>query len=224
MILNEPTNYLVREGLGVLILAIKDCKGGVLIISHNKEFGDGVATEKWIMYKGMLRIEGESVAKEEEKQAGNKQQEDVFDVAGNKIDVKKVAALCDKDKKKAIKDLQKKLKEDKKKKMSDEEMWEMEDKLNELKESLGNEPGVVLLTHPLPEQGFGKSSRALEIVCLYDVDVVLLTHPLPEQGFGKSSRAHEIVCLHDLDGKNFGQTTQNSRIHGSTRLPHFDVP
>ena len=42
--------------------------GGVLIISHNKEVCDGVATERWIMNKSMLRIEGESVAKKEEKQ------------------------------------------------------------------------------------------------------------------------------------------------------------
>ena len=54
------------------------------------------------MNKGMLRIEGESVAKEEEKQAGSKQQEDVYSAAGNKIDVKRVAALSDKDKQKAI--------------------------------------------------------------------------------------------------------------------------
>ena len=74
----------------------------MLIISHNKEFCDCVATEKWVMNKGMLRIEGGSVAKEEEKQAGNKQQEDVYDADGNKIDVKRVDALSDKGKKKAI--------------------------------------------------------------------------------------------------------------------------
>lgn len=137
LILDEPTNYLDREGLGALVLAIKDYKGGVLIISHNKEFCDGVATEKWIMNKGRLRIEGESVAEEEEKTAGNKEVEDVYDAAGNKIDVKREVGLSDKDKKKNIKDIEKKLKEGKKKKtLTDEEMWEMEDKLNELKESL----------------------------------------------------------------------------------------
>merc|ERR1711987_32405 len=52
LILDEPTNYLDREGLGALVLAIKDYKGGVLIISHNKEFCDGVAQEKWIMKGG----------------------------------------------------------------------------------------------------------------------------------------------------------------------------
>jgi len=92
-----------------------------------------VATEKWIMNKGRLRIEGESVAAEEEKQTGNKEQEDVFDAAGNKIDVKKMVTLSDKDKKKQQKDIEKKLKEGKKKKtLSEEEIWELEDKLAEL--------------------------------------------------------------------------------------------
>merc|ERR1711988_915224 len=138
LILDEPTNYLDREGLGALVLAIKDYKGGVLIISHNKEFCDGVATEKWIMKGGYLRIEGESKAEEEEAQAsGNKQQEDVFDGAGNKIDVKAQAALSEKDKKKKIKDLEKKIKDNKKKNtLTEEEAWELEDQLNELKESL----------------------------------------------------------------------------------------
>merc|ERR1711896_87403 len=87
LILDEPTNYLDREGLGALVLAIKDYKGGVLIISHNKEFCDGVATEKWIMNKGMLRIEGESVdTTEGEEESGNKVQEDILDASGNKIE------------------------------------------------------------------------------------------------------------------------------------------
>merc|ERR1719161_2742679 len=137
LILDEPTNYLDREGLGALVLAIKDYKGGVLIISHNKEFCDGVATEKWIMQGGKLRIEGESVDVNEGKDDGNKGPDEVYDGAGNKIEVKKAQTLSDKDKKKAIKDLEKKLKDGKKKKtLTDEEMWEIEDKLNELKESL----------------------------------------------------------------------------------------
>merc|ERR1712107_125145 len=56
LILDEPTNYLDREGLGALVLAIKDYKGGVLIISHNKEFCDNVATEKWIMKGGYFEL------------------------------------------------------------------------------------------------------------------------------------------------------------------------
>merc|ERR1719282_292576 len=137
LILDEPTNYLDREGLGALILAIKDYKGGVLIISHNKEFCDHVATEKWIMNKGYLRIEGESVDTSAGDDANKTGPDEVYDGAGNKIEVKKNATLSDKDKKKAIKDLEKKLKDGKKKKtLTDEEMWEIEDKLNELKEAL----------------------------------------------------------------------------------------
>merc|ERR1711907_593870 len=108
------------------VLAIKDYKGGVLIISHNKEFCDGVATEKWIMKGGYLRIEGESKEDVSEEQT-----------SGNKVDVKAQAALSDKDRKKKIKDLEKKLKDGKKKKaLSDEECWELEDQLKELQEGL----------------------------------------------------------------------------------------
>jgi len=138
LILDEPTNYLDRDGLGALVLAIKDYKGGVLIISHNKEFCDGVATEKWIMNKGKLRIEGapvEEAADEKAKELGPK--EDVYDGAGNKIDLKATAAVSAKDAKKQIKDLEKKIKDGKKKKtLTDEEMWELEDKMAALKEKL----------------------------------------------------------------------------------------
>merc|ERR1712157_666428 len=103
----------------------------------NKEFCENVATEKWIMKGGYLRIEGESVEAAEEDKGGNKVIEDVYDGAGNKIDVKKNASLSAKDAKKAIKDIEKKLKDEKKKKtLTDEEMWELEDKLNELKEQI----------------------------------------------------------------------------------------
>merc|ERR1719375_1255072 len=135
LILDEPTNYLDREGLGALVLACKDYKGGVLIISHNKEFCDNVATEKWIMKDGYLRIEGESKAEGEENEEATKGPDVVYDGAGNKVDVKK--ALSEKDAKKAIKDIEAKLKKHaKSKNLTDEEMWELQDKLLELKEQL----------------------------------------------------------------------------------------
>merc|ERR1711903_268552 len=135
LILDEPTNYLDREGLGALVLAIKDYKGGVLIISHNKEFCDGVATEKWIMKGGYLRIEGESKGDDEEDQTAAASQDVVYDGAGNKVEVKK--ALSEKDAKKEIKAVEKKLKDNAKKKtLTDDEMWELQDKLTELKEKL----------------------------------------------------------------------------------------
>merc|ERR1712023_115030 len=138
LILDEPTNYLDREGLGALVLAIKDYKGGVLIISHNKEFCDGVAQEKWIMNKGQLRIEGESKADDAEEEAtGNKVQEDILDASGNKIEQNAVDNSSDKDKKKKLKELEKKLKDGvKKKTLTDEEKWALEDQIVELKEKL----------------------------------------------------------------------------------------
>merc|ERR1712226_1303684 len=137
LILDEPTNYLDREGLGALVLACKDYKGGVLIISHNKEFCDNVATEKWIMKGGYLRIEGESVDTSTAEQQQAKGQEDVYDASGNKIDVKANVALPAKEIKKQIKDVEKKLKDGKKKgTLTEEEIWELEDKLNDLKEKL----------------------------------------------------------------------------------------
>lgn len=69
--LDELTNYLDRDDLGALVLAIKDYEGGVLIISNNKEFCDGVATEKWITNTGYLRIEGESVDTSPKDDSGN---------------------------------------------------------------------------------------------------------------------------------------------------------
>merc|ERR1712134_232952 len=135
LILDEPTNYLDRDGLGALVLATKDYEGGVLIISHNKEFCEGVATERWIMNKGYLRIEGESVDTSKKDEDGNKGPEVVYDGAGNKIDVQK--ALSEKEKKKAIKDLEKKLKDSiKKSTLPEEGKWELEDKLQALKDSL----------------------------------------------------------------------------------------
>merc|ERR1712048_1036657 len=136
LILDEPTNYLDREGLGALSLAIRDFQGGVLVISHNKEFCDGVATEKWIMNKGRLRIEGESVDTGESKLDESLKQDTVFDAAGNKIDVKRQQLLTGKEKKRELKDLEKKLKDGKKNKsLSDEQQWELEDQITILKES-----------------------------------------------------------------------------------------
>merc|ERR1712046_474282 len=130
LILDEPTNYLDRDGLGALVLAIKDFRGGVLVISHNREFCDSVATEKWIMNKGRLRIEGAAEEALEEKKTDFGPKEDVYDGAGNKIDVKANVSLSQKDAKKQIKEIEKKLKANKKdKSLSEDEMYELEDQL-----------------------------------------------------------------------------------------------
>merc|ERR1719161_514078 len=141
VILDEPTNYLDRDGLGALVQGLEGFKGGVVIISHNEEFTAKVCTQKWIMEKsektgaGHLREEGEiKLDGEIEAQEGP---DEVYDESGNKIDVKKAKPMEAKDIKKAIKDVEKKLKDHKKKNnLSEEEAWELEDKLAQLKSDL----------------------------------------------------------------------------------------
>ena len=64
LVLDEPTNYLDREALGALSQAIKGFGGGVLIISHNKEFTDALCTETWIVEGGKCTVDGGAEEKE----------------------------------------------------------------------------------------------------------------------------------------------------------------
>merc|ERR1712118_240052 len=116
LILDEPTNYLDRDGLGALTLAIRDFEGGVIIISHNKEFCGAVAEEKWIMQGGRLRQEGESKGTgEDEKKEGLPAEKEVkLDSMGNVI-AEKEADMDPKKRKKEIKAIEKQLKDNKKK-------------------------------------------------------------------------------------------------------------
>ena len=137
IVLDEPTNYLDRDGLGALTLAINDFKGGVIIISHNKEFANAVSQEKWIMEKGNLAKEGESVSKFEEVTANASDEiigdKIVLDGYGNEIKIDKKKTMTDKEKKQAIKKLQKKIKDGKKKKtLTQEQIWDLETELEEL--------------------------------------------------------------------------------------------
>ncbi|VVU95419.1 ABC transporter [seawater metagenome] len=136
VILDEPTNYLDRDGLGALTKAIEEFKGGVVIISHNREFANAVAQEKWIMEAGRLRKEGESIANQEEETGhGNKVQDDTFtDSHGNVLKINRKAELSEKDKKTEIKRITKRIKSAKKNNdLTQEEIWELEEKLDELK-------------------------------------------------------------------------------------------
>lgn len=58
IVLDEPTNYLDREALGALTQAIKKFNGGIVIISHNKEFTDAICTEHWNVRDGQCFTQG----------------------------------------------------------------------------------------------------------------------------------------------------------------------
>jgi elongation factor 3 len=139
IILDEPTNYLDRDGLGALVRGLEAYRGGVVIISHNTEFTDSVCQQKWVMRKdevtGSGRLTEEGAIVDDEQIEGEQGPDEIFDESGNKIIVKK--KLETKEIKKEIKDLEKKMKENKKKNhLSEEDVWELSDRLVELNQML----------------------------------------------------------------------------------------
>jgi len=101
LVLDEPTNYLDRDSLGALAGAIKEFGGGVVIISHNREFTDNVTTEQWLLNAGVLTRSGESACSEADKKLEFKPVEEMTDALGNTIKIKQQKKnLSNKDKKK----------------------------------------------------------------------------------------------------------------------------
>jgi elongation factor 3 len=58
LVLDEPTNFLDRDSLGGLAVAIRDYKGGVVMISHNEEFVGALCPEQWHVVDGRLTQKG----------------------------------------------------------------------------------------------------------------------------------------------------------------------
>lgn len=58
MFLDEPTNFLDREALGGLAVAIKEWGGAVCIISHSTEFVSALCPEIWNVDNGELTHKG----------------------------------------------------------------------------------------------------------------------------------------------------------------------
>ena len=56
LILDEPTNYLDRDSLAALAMAIKEFGGGVVIISHNAELTGEVCDETWAVGGGSVTV------------------------------------------------------------------------------------------------------------------------------------------------------------------------
>ncbi|KAI5293007.1 [NU+] prion formation protein 1 [Ascosphaera atra] len=54
LVLDEPTNFLDRDSLGGLAVAIRDYKGGVVMISHNEEFVGALCPEQWHIEDGRM--------------------------------------------------------------------------------------------------------------------------------------------------------------------------
>ncbi|KAI0345053.1 hypothetical protein BDW22DRAFT_1405863 [Trametopsis cervina] len=108
MCLDEPTNYLDRESLAALIKALKEFEGGVLVITHNRDFSESLCKEVWAMRDGRLEasghnwVEGQGSGPRIDKAAG--EEEDQYDAMGNKIEVTKKKKLTAAEARKAKKE------------------------------------------------------------------------------------------------------------------------
>ena len=58
LVLDEPTNFLDRDSLGGLAVAIREYKGGVVMISHNEEFVGALCPEQWHVANGQVTGKG----------------------------------------------------------------------------------------------------------------------------------------------------------------------
>ncbi|PFH53601.1 hypothetical protein AMATHDRAFT_137246 [Amanita thiersii Skay4041] len=91
--MDEPTNYLDRESLAALIEALKNFEGGVLVITHNRDFSESLCSEVWAMRDGYLEasghnwVEGQGSGPRIDKKEGT--EEDQYDAMGNKVESKK---------------------------------------------------------------------------------------------------------------------------------------
>ncbi|KIK59042.1 hypothetical protein GYMLUDRAFT_44778 [Collybiopsis luxurians FD-317 M1] len=97
MCLDEPTNYLDRESLAALIEALKAFEGGVLVITHNRDFSESLCKEVWAMRDGRLEasghnwVEGQGSGPRIDKKDG--EDEDQYDAMGNKVENKKTKKI-----------------------------------------------------------------------------------------------------------------------------------
>jgi elongation factor 3 len=97
IIFDEPTNFLDRESTNALSDAIKNFKGGVLIISHNDDFYNAITREKWLLENGSMTVFGDNMIealekerKKQEKENSKKlkfnDEEEKMDSLGNKVE------------------------------------------------------------------------------------------------------------------------------------------
>ncbi|KAA8917209.1 hypothetical protein TRICI_000660 [Trichomonascus ciferrii] len=114
IVLDEPTNYLDRDSLGALSTALKEFEGGVVLITHSREFTEQLTNEVWTVNNGTMTPSGHNWVSGQGSgpriDQKDDDEEEKFDALGNKIETKK------KVKKLTASELRKKKKERMKKK------------------------------------------------------------------------------------------------------------
>ncbi|KAF9962735.1 translational elongation factor EF-1 alpha [Modicella reniformis] len=103
LVLDEPTNYLDRDSLGALTEALREFGGGVVIISHHRDFTEAICSETWSINAGELTVTGNNYTQRAESKIVLKEAETKVDAFGNVEKVKSTRKLT----RKEIKDKQK---------------------------------------------------------------------------------------------------------------------
>jgi len=97
IVLDEPTNYLDRDSLGALSKAIKTFEGGVVIITHSREFTENLTEEVWAVMDGRMTPSGHNWVQGQgsgPRLTEKTDDSEKFDAMGNKIEeTKKKAKL-----------------------------------------------------------------------------------------------------------------------------------
>lgn len=124
IVLDEPTNYLDRDSLGALSKALKSFEGGVIIITHSKEFTENLTSEVWAVVDGKMTPSGHNWVQGQgsgPRLTEKEDDEDKFDAMGNKV------AGTQKKKKLTSSELRKKKKERMARRKRGEEVFSDED-------------------------------------------------------------------------------------------------
>ncbi|KAF8975859.1 translational elongation factor EF-1 alpha [Entomortierella lignicola] len=103
LVLDEPTNYLDRDSLGALTEALREFGGGVVIISHHRDFTEAICSETWSINAGELVVTGNNYTQRAESRIVQKEAETKIDAFGNVEKVKSKRKLS----RKELKDRQK---------------------------------------------------------------------------------------------------------------------
>ncbi|OJJ47046.1 hypothetical protein ASPZODRAFT_131978 [Penicilliopsis zonata CBS 506.65] len=96
IVLDEPTNYLDRDSLGALSKAIKTFEGGVVIITHSREFTENLTEEVWAVMDGKMTPSGHNWVQGQgsgPRLTEKGEEEDRVDAYGNKVVVEKKKKL-----------------------------------------------------------------------------------------------------------------------------------
>ncbi|GIK03933.1 translational elongation factor EF-1 alpha [Aspergillus viridinutans] len=123
IVLDEPTNYLDRDSLGALSKALKSFEGGVVIITHSREFTENLTEEVWAVMDGKMTpsghnwVQGQGSGPRLTEKEGD---ESITDAFGNK-------SVVEKKKKLTASELRKKRKERLARKKRGEEVFSDED-------------------------------------------------------------------------------------------------